>query len=192
MDKPKRWVKNVTKKKCTAENESSSWVNIWNYIFNPTFGFVHIWPKVGLKHPRLFLSVSNMMHEKPCKIYINKKPWRTSYTEGLSVSVFSAALKHGLKISHTSWTKKDKTPGEHKQACFWHLALGFWSPLTMRRTAGKKAMEKSVSSHTSSLQTKQIRFWLSKTINAIMHQFLWGMASSHEIILYFGHSTNYK
>jgi len=24
-----------------------SWVKIWNDIFNPTFGFVHIWPKFG-------------------------------------------------------------------------------------------------------------------------------------------------
>jgi len=40
MDKPKCWVKNLIKKKCTVESES--WVKILNYIFNPTFGFVHI------------------------------------------------------------------------------------------------------------------------------------------------------
>jgi len=47
MDKPKCWVKNVIKK-ITVESESWSWVNIKNDIFNPTFGFVHIWPKFGL------------------------------------------------------------------------------------------------------------------------------------------------
>jgi len=26
----------------------SHWVTFFNYIFNPTFGFVHFWPKVGL------------------------------------------------------------------------------------------------------------------------------------------------
>jgi len=36
MDKPKRWVKNVIKK-C-----------------NPVAGFVHFWPKVGLKQPSIF------------------------------------------------------------------------------------------------------------------------------------------
>jgi len=27
----------------------------FNYSFNPTFGFVHIWPKFGLKQPSIFL-----------------------------------------------------------------------------------------------------------------------------------------
>jgi len=26
---------------------------IWNYIFNPTFGFVHILPKFGFKQPSI-------------------------------------------------------------------------------------------------------------------------------------------
>jgi len=43
MDKPKCWVKNAIEK-ITVEIESWSWVKILNYIFNPTFGFVHIWP----------------------------------------------------------------------------------------------------------------------------------------------------
>jgi len=30
-------------KKCTVESESWNWVKILNDIFNPTFGFVHIW-----------------------------------------------------------------------------------------------------------------------------------------------------
>jgi len=38
-------------KKITVECESWSWVKIWNSIFNPTFGFVHIWPKFGFKQP---------------------------------------------------------------------------------------------------------------------------------------------
>jgi len=29
-------------------------VTILNYIFNPTFGFVHILPKFGLKQPSIF------------------------------------------------------------------------------------------------------------------------------------------
>jgi len=32
-------------------------LKIFNYIFNPTFGFVHIWPKFGLKQPSIFVSV---------------------------------------------------------------------------------------------------------------------------------------
>jgi len=36
---PKCWVKNVSKKFTV---ESGSWVKNLNYIFNPTFGFVHI------------------------------------------------------------------------------------------------------------------------------------------------------
>jgi len=28
-----------------------SWVKNVNYIFNPTFGLVHIWPKFGIKQP---------------------------------------------------------------------------------------------------------------------------------------------
>jgi len=52
MDKPKCWFKNVKKKKnCTVESES--WVKILNYIFNPTFGFVHILPNFGLKQPSI-------------------------------------------------------------------------------------------------------------------------------------------
>jgi len=47
MDKLKCWVKNAIRK-CTFESESWSWVKIWNYIFNPTFGFVHILPKFGI------------------------------------------------------------------------------------------------------------------------------------------------
>jgi len=44
MDKPKCWVKNVITK---ITDERKSWVQILNYIFNPTFGFVHIWPNVA-------------------------------------------------------------------------------------------------------------------------------------------------
>jgi len=33
--------------------ESWSWVKIRNYILNPTFGFVHILPKFGLKQPSI-------------------------------------------------------------------------------------------------------------------------------------------
>jgi len=29
-------------------------VEVCNYIFNPTFGLVHIWPKFGLKQPSIF------------------------------------------------------------------------------------------------------------------------------------------
>jgi len=35
-------------------DESESWVKNFNYIFNPTFGFVHIWPKFGLRQPGIF------------------------------------------------------------------------------------------------------------------------------------------
>jgi len=38
MDKPKSWVK--MQLKCTVKSESWTWVKIWNYPFNPTFGFV--------------------------------------------------------------------------------------------------------------------------------------------------------
>jgi len=38
----------------TVETESWSWVKILNDIFNPTFGFVHIWSKFGLKQPSIF------------------------------------------------------------------------------------------------------------------------------------------
>jgi len=34
-------------------SEVISWVKILNYIFNPTFGFVHILPKSGLKQPSI-------------------------------------------------------------------------------------------------------------------------------------------
>jgi len=33
-----------------------SWVKIWNAIFNPTFGFVHILPKFGSKQPSIVIS----------------------------------------------------------------------------------------------------------------------------------------
>jgi len=49
MDKPKYWVKNAIKK-CTIE----SWVKTWNYIFNPTFGFVHILPTFRFNNPASF------------------------------------------------------------------------------------------------------------------------------------------
>jgi len=52
MDKPKCLVKNAIKN-FTVESESWSWVKIWNYIFNPTFGFVHILPKFGFKQPSI-------------------------------------------------------------------------------------------------------------------------------------------
>jgi len=37
MNKPKCWVTNVIKK-----NHSQSWVQILNYIFNPTFGKIPV------------------------------------------------------------------------------------------------------------------------------------------------------
>jgi len=46
MDKPKCWFKKVIKK-CTVKSES--WVKILNFIFNPTFGFVHILSNFVLK-----------------------------------------------------------------------------------------------------------------------------------------------
>jgi len=42
-------VKNVIK--------TLSWAQILNYIFNPTFGFVHISLKFGFKQPSIILSV---------------------------------------------------------------------------------------------------------------------------------------
>jgi len=42
-------------------------VKILNYIFNPTFEFVHIWPKVGLKQPSIFLSVLFLGEKKTKK-----------------------------------------------------------------------------------------------------------------------------
>jgi len=33
---------------------SSHWVKCLNYIFNPTFGFVHILPTFELKQPSMF------------------------------------------------------------------------------------------------------------------------------------------
>jgi len=50
-DKPKCWVKNLFKK-CTVEVGL-----ILNYIFNPTFWFVHIWHKFGIKQPSIAKSV---------------------------------------------------------------------------------------------------------------------------------------
>jgi len=47
---PKCWVKMREKK---IYSEVISWVKILNYIFNPTFGFVHILPKSGLKQPSI-------------------------------------------------------------------------------------------------------------------------------------------
>jgi len=35
-------------------DKPSHWVTFFNYIFNPTFGFVHIWPIVGLKQASIF------------------------------------------------------------------------------------------------------------------------------------------
>jgi len=48
VDKPKCWVKNVHLK---LKFEVGL---ILNYIFNPTFGFVQIWPKFGLTQPNIF------------------------------------------------------------------------------------------------------------------------------------------
>jgi len=48
MDKPKCWVKNAIKKKLQLKVKVEVRL-ILIYIFNPTFGFVHIWPKFGLK-----------------------------------------------------------------------------------------------------------------------------------------------
>jgi len=54
MDKPKRWVKNVIK-----------------MSFNPMAGFVHIWPKVGLKQPSILLSVHIVtIHGTYCCIFV--------------------------------------------------------------------------------------------------------------------------
>jgi len=44
MDKPKCCVKNLQLKVK---------VEVWNDIFNPTFGFVHILPKFGFKQPSI-------------------------------------------------------------------------------------------------------------------------------------------
>jgi len=60
MDKPKCWVKNAIKT-FAVESESWSWVKIWIYIFNPTFGFVHIWPS----NPALFLGCTKRLWRWP-------------------------------------------------------------------------------------------------------------------------------
>jgi len=47
-------------------DEPSHWVTFLNDIFNPTFGFVHICPKVGLKQPSIFrvywFSTTTLLH----------------------------------------------------------------------------------------------------------------------------------
>jgi len=48
MDKPKCWVK--------KSNSNNLQVKVRvkvGLIFNPTFGFVHIWPTFGLKQPSI-------------------------------------------------------------------------------------------------------------------------------------------
>jgi len=32
----------------------------FNYIFKPTFVFVHIWPKIGLKQPSIFFTAQSV------------------------------------------------------------------------------------------------------------------------------------
>jgi len=39
----------------------NNWVTFLNYIFNPMAGFVHILPKIGLKQPSIFQSVSGQL-----------------------------------------------------------------------------------------------------------------------------------
>jgi len=48
--------------KITVESESWSWVYILNDIFNPTFGFVHIWTKFDLKQPSIVRVYSLQCH----------------------------------------------------------------------------------------------------------------------------------
>jgi len=43
--------------KCGSNIDKPNWVNILNYMFNPTFGFVHILPKFELKQPSIFLFI---------------------------------------------------------------------------------------------------------------------------------------
>jgi len=38
----------------------SHWVKCLNYIFNPTFGVVHILPKFGLKQTSIFLECGEL------------------------------------------------------------------------------------------------------------------------------------
>jgi len=54
MDKPKCCVKNEIKKVQLKVK-----VKIWNYIFNPTFGFVHIYPNLSSNNPALFRVYNN-------------------------------------------------------------------------------------------------------------------------------------
>jgi len=77
LDKPKCWVRNVI-----------STVHFLNYIFNPTFGCVHIWPKFGLKQPSIFLEFTilefrswideghrNALHVNNTKQFAVHKQW---------------------------------------------------------------------------------------------------------------------
>jgi len=55
MDKPKCWIKNVIKKKMSFENESWSWVQILNDIFNPTYLGLSIFdPNLSWNNPASF------------------------------------------------------------------------------------------------------------------------------------------
>jgi len=77
--------------------------DFFNYIFNPTFGFVHIWPKFGLKQPSIFRVETNH-----CDNLVNSGTlFPIEMTEkkfpNQSKSHSSALIFEGLIAYCTSW-----------------------------------------------------------------------------------------
>jgi len=52
-------------------DKPSHWVQFFNYIFNPTFGFVRILPKIGSKQPSIFRVYISLSHVITNKYSIN-------------------------------------------------------------------------------------------------------------------------
>jgi len=76
-------------------DKPSHWVEFFYYIFNPTFGFVHIWPKVRLEQPSNFRVYSHFKASLHPKSYQNHRQifWRCT-SDSLNEQMIWLFLQH--------------------------------------------------------------------------------------------------
>lgn len=75
-------------------DEHNCWFKFFNYILNPTIGFVHVWPKQGLKQPSIFFNVQEIKFGllKPGKLVFNLSVQTPACSQDALVSSISPLL----------------------------------------------------------------------------------------------------
>jgi len=105
-------------------DKPSRWVTFLNCIFNTTFGFVHIWPKIELKLPHIFLSAVDWQLELSCYLFTPHHSYRSGWRVCVVCVLHSSLCSRGLKTSSLfSWSSRLSCQGSRRR-----LTRRCWKP----------------------------------------------------------------